>query len=78
MRFDTRTIVLVTKRLVDLAERPPLFHERITPAIIMRRLQRVLDWLGMGGRTIAAEHIKHRTLPAPGKKQGAKGDGAWP
>lgn len=78
MQFDTRTIVLVTKRLVDLAARPPLFNDRMTPAIIVRRLNRILDWLGTGGRIIASDYIRRREVPAAGKPQWSRRDYARP
>ncbi len=78
MRFDTRTIVLVTKRLVELSERPPLFHDRITPAVVSRRLDRVSDWLGFGGRHTACEYIRRHRAPPPGDRQwGRAAAAAW-
>lgn len=76
MNFDTRTVVLVAKRLVELAERPPLFHDRITPAIIARRLDRVLDWLGTGGRIVVADYLRRREVPPPGKRRWSHQDAA--
>lgn len=78
MKFDTRTIVLVTARLVKLAEKPPLFNEHMTPARIARRLDRVLDWLGTGGRVITAEYIRCREVPKPGKRQWSRRDWGRP
>lgn len=78
MRLDTRTIVLVASRLVKLAERPPLFNDRMTPAIIARRLDRVLGWLGTGGRVVASEYIRRREVPAPGKRQWSRKDWGRP
>ncbi|MGE3064136.1 MAG: hypothetical protein AB7K67_01000 [Hyphomicrobiaceae bacterium] len=73
MTLDTRTIVLVTGRLMDLASLPRLFDDRMPPARIVRRLDRVLSWLGSSGRIIASEHIKRRSVPPPGKRQWARG-----
>lgn len=78
MNFDTRTIVLVTRRLVKLAERPPLFNDRMTPAIISRRLSRILGWLGPCGRAVASDYIRQRELPVPGKREWSRRDWARP
>lgn len=69
MRLDTHTIVRVTRRLVELRDRPPLFHERITPATISSRLDRVKSWLGYGGCLVVGEHLARHEMPAPGRKQ---------
>jgi len=70
---DTRTIVLITGRLMDLASVPALFNERRTPAMVVRRLDRVLNWLGTSGRVVASEYIKRREVPPPGKRQWKRG-----
>lgn len=73
MTFDTRTIVLVTGRLVDLASMPAVFDDRMPPARVVRRLNRVLAWLGTSGRVIASHHIRRLEVPPPGKRKWARG-----
>lgn len=74
MQFDTRTIVLVVGRLTDLASVPCLFNDRMPPSNVIARLDRVLDWLGPGGRMVACDYIRRREIPKPGKRQWSRGD----
>ena len=74
MLLDTRTIVLVTGRLVDLASMPRLSDAGVTPGNVVARLDRVLDWLGPGGRIVVAEHIRKREVPKAGRRQWSRGD----
>ena len=73
MTLDTRTIVLITGRLVDLCAMPRLFNERMPPHRAAARLNRVCDWLGSTGRIVASEHIRRREVPPAGKRKWARG-----
>jgi hypothetical protein len=73
MLLDTRTIVLITGRLVDLCSMPRLFDDRMTPAIAARRMDRILDWLGSSGRIVASEYIRRREFPPPGDRKWRRG-----
>lgn len=71
--LDTRTMVLVVGRLIDLASKPRLFDDHMTFSKVVRRLDRVLDWMGSSGRIVASDHIRRREVPPPGKKKWARG-----
>lgn len=68
MKFDMRTVVLVTRRLIMLTENPPLFHERVTPATIARRLDRVVAWIGGSRGVIVAEYLRRGEVPPAGRR----------
>lgn len=78
MTLDTRTIVLIVGRLVDLASLPALFNDRMTPHRVSKRLDRVLDWLGPAGCIVASEHIRRREVPPAGKRQWSRRDWGRP
>ena len=73
MTVDTRTLVLVIGRLVNMASMPALFNDRMPPMRVANRLSRVIDWAGSSGRIVASEHIRRRETPAPGKRKWARG-----
>lgn len=73
MTLDTRTIVLVVWRLVDLRGMPRLFDDRMTPSMVGCRMERVLDWLGPSGRIIASDYIHRREVPPSGKRKWQRG-----
>lgn len=77
MRIDTRTMVRIVGRLVDLASVPRLFDDRMTPGRVTQRMGRVLDWMGRTGRIVASEHIRRREIPEPGKRKWARGGYAF-
>lgn len=84
MRFDTRTLVLVVRRLERLRERPSLFNDRMVPWRVLRRADAVCAWLGSTGRMVVSEHLRARSTPEPGARKwgrggytgGSYGDGA--
>lgn len=73
MTIDTRTLVLVIGRLVDLASMPALFNDHMSTMRVSNRLARIIDWAGSTGRIVASEHIRRRETPPPGKRKWARG-----
>jgi hypothetical protein len=71
--LDTRTIVLVTRRLFEMCARPALFNDRMPPHRAAARLSRILGWLGSTGRIVASEHIRRHETPPAGKRKWARG-----
>lgn len=68
MKFDTRTLVLVTRRLLQLSSNPPLFHELITPRTIAIRFERIRRWLGDAGCYAVGQYIRSNQIPPPDRR----------
>lgn len=66
MTFDTRTLVLVTRRLLQLSGNPPLFHEHITPRTIAIRFERIKRWMGPYAGAVVSDYLPGYGLPPAG------------
>ncbi len=63
MRISIFAAVLVVERLERRLSRPALFDERMPPARLRARRDRVMGWLGPLGEHCVADYLRRGTRP---------------